>query len=64
MLTEEGFDTKTVADYLGQATEKMARHYSRDANLTRKMQTNGEKMDEALQNRAEKCLTFPKKCLT
>lgn len=37
ILAEMGFDERTIADYLGQKTTEMARHYSRRADKTRKM---------------------------
>ncbi|MEN9925766.1 MAG: hypothetical protein RL268_1892 [Pseudomonadota bacterium] len=37
ILAEMGFDDRTVADYLAQKTEAMARHYSRRANKERKL---------------------------
>lgn len=37
ILSEMGKDDRTIADYLGQKTEMMARHYSRRANKQRKM---------------------------
>ncbi len=46
-MSEEGFNTRTIADALGQRTEAMAQHYSRDADLTRKMSAVVEKFDEA-----------------
>lgn len=37
ILAEMGFDERTIADYLGQKTIEMARHYSRRANKVKKM---------------------------
>ncbi|MGO4831643.1 tyrosine-type recombinase/integrase, partial [Rhizobiaceae sp. 2RAB30] len=37
ILSEMGFDDRTIADMLSQKTEAMARHYSRRANKTRKL---------------------------
>lgn len=37
VLAELGFDERTIADYLGQKTIEMARHYSRRADRTRKL---------------------------
>lgn len=48
ILREEGFDNRTIADYLGQSTESMARHYSRGADLEAKMQNVGKRMDTAI----------------
>ncbi len=36
-LRELGYDKRTIADMLGQKTEAMAEHYSKDADLSRKM---------------------------
>jgi len=37
ILRESGFDERTIADYLGQRTIEMARHYSKGADLQPKM---------------------------
>jgi integrase len=37
ILAEMGYDERTIADLLGQKTIEMARHYSKTANLSRKM---------------------------
>ena len=50
ILREEGFDERTIADALGQKSESVARHYSRDADLTRKMAAVVESF-EAAENR-------------
>ncbi len=47
ILAEEGFDDRTIADALGQSTEAMARHYSRDADRSRKMAGVVRRMDVA-----------------
>ncbi len=54
ILREEGFDDRTIADVLGQKTEHMARHYSRDADLTQKMATVAERFDQAENKRRAK----------
>jgi integrase len=36
-LREAGYDLRTIADFLGQKTEGMAGHYSRRADLTKKL---------------------------
>lgn len=56
MLREEGFDDRTIADALGQSTETMARHYSRDADLTRKMIAVVERLDTAENARRTKAV--------
>jgi len=38
-LAEMGYDERTIADVLGQKTIEMARHYSRSADKSRKMET-------------------------
>lgn len=53
ILREEGFDNRTIADYLGQSTESMARHYSRGADLEIKMKQVGKQMDEAIIRRGK-----------
>ena len=47
ILAEEGFDNRTIADALGQATEAMAKHYSRDADRTRVMQGVVRRLDRS-----------------
>ena len=47
ILAEEGFDDRTIADVLGHATEAMARHYSREADRTRKMKGVVRRLDLA-----------------
>jgi hypothetical protein len=37
ILAEMGYDDRTIADMLGQKNTEMARHYSRRADRTRKM---------------------------
>ena len=54
ILREEGFDERTIADALGQKSESMARHYSRDADLTQKMTTVVESFDAAENRRRTK----------
>lgn len=44
-ISENGFDDRTVADALGQSTEKQAAHYTRGANLRRKMKGVVDKLD-------------------
>jgi integrase len=46
-LRELGFDTRTIADMLGQKTEAMAAHYSRTADLSTKLQDAVDRMAEA-----------------
>jgi len=52
-LRELGFDTRTIADMLGQKTESMAMHYSQDADLQAKLKPAVEKMESAEKTRTE-----------
>ncbi|TQV80366.1 tyrosine-type recombinase/integrase [Denitrobaculum tricleocarpae] len=54
ILAEEGFDASTIADALGHATEEMARHYMRHANLKKKMTGVVKVFDVALNERRPK----------
>lgn len=62
-LSELGYDDRTIADMLGQKSEGMAAHYSRDANLINKLAPAISRMEErekdrrAVSNFSEKCLT-------
>ncbi len=42
VLAEQGFSLRTIANALGQSSEAMARHYSRDADLSGEMSKVGE----------------------
>ncbi len=46
-LAEEGFDDRTIADFLGQKTTAMAQHYSNRANRSRKLAPVVASMDAA-----------------
>lgn len=61
ILREEGFDDRTIADVLGQKTEHMARHYSRDADLTQRMAAVAERFDQAENKRRAKVVELPEK---
>jgi tryptophan 2,3-dioxygenase len=50
-LRELGFDTRTIADMLGQKSESMTAHYSRDADLHEKLKPAVEKMEIAEETR-------------
>lgn len=50
ILREEGFDTRAIADALGQKTTAMAEHYSKSADLQKKMIGVGDALERA-QNR-------------
>lgn len=51
-MAELGWDDRAVADALGQATEKQAAHYTRRANLRRKMAAVVESLEERKQKRS------------
>ena len=42
-----GFDLRTIADLLGQQTEAMAAHYSRSADLSRKLEAVVQTLERA-----------------
>ena len=44
-LREAGYDLRTIADFLGQKTEGMAGHYSKRADLTKKLQGIAQAID-------------------
>lgn len=50
-LRELGFDNRTIADMLGQKSENMAAHYSRDADLHDKLKPAVEQMEIAEETR-------------
>lgn len=52
-LRELGFDTRTIADMLGQKSESMAMHYSQGADLQEKLKPAIEKMEIAEKTRTE-----------
>ena len=52
-LRELGYDTRTIADMLGQKSESMAAHYSRDADLHEKLKPAVEKMEIAEETRTK-----------
>lgn len=51
-MAELGWDNRAVADALGQATEKQAAHYTRRANLKRKMTAVVESLEEQRQKKS------------
>jgi hypothetical protein len=51
ILSELGYDERTIADALGQKTIEMARHYAKGANLTRKMRGVVKNFDAELARR-------------
>jgi integrase len=54
ILAEMGMDERTIADYLGQKTIEMARHYSRRADKRRKNDAVVLSLDEEVKRRAKK----------
>lgn len=52
-LRELGYDTRLIADMLGQSSESMAAHYSRDADLHEKLKPAVEKMELAEETRTK-----------
>lgn len=52
-LRELGFDTRMIADMLGQKSESMAMHYSQDANLQEKLKPAVQRMETAEKQRTE-----------
>lgn len=54
ILAEAGLDDQTIADFLGQGTVQMARHYSKGAKLDRKMKDAARKFDAAVNDRRTK----------
>lgn len=54
ILAEMKFDDRTIADYLGQKTEAMARHYSKRANRTRKLNAVVKVFDKEVNRRRTK----------
>ena len=56
ILRESGFDERTIADYLGQKTIEMARHYSRGADLKPKMRGVVSEFDVELSKRRNRAV--------
>lgn len=54
ILSEMGMDERTIADYLGQKTIEMARHYSRRADKRQKLNAVVLSLDEEVKRRAKK----------
>ena len=52
-LGELGFDNRTIADMLGQKSESMAAHYSRNADLLNKLQPAVDQMTWAEETRTK-----------
>jgi len=54
ILAEMGMDERTIADVLGQKTIEMARHYSRRADKSRKMETVVKNFEQEVGRRKTK----------
>ena len=54
ILREIGYDERTIADALGQATIEMARHYAKGADLRPKMRGVVTSFDSELNKRRTK----------
>lgn len=54
ILSEMGMDERTIADYLGQKTIEMARHYSRRADKRQKLNAVVLSLDAEVKRRAKK----------
>jgi integrase len=54
ILSEMGMDERTIADYLGQKTIEMARHYSRRADKRKKLNAVVHDFDKEVKRRAKK----------
>jgi len=54
VMREMGYDERTIADALGQKTTQMARHYSRGADLEKKMIPVGAALDAEWNKRRTK----------
>lgn len=52
-MRQLGFDTRTIADMLGQETEGMAGHYSREADLEPKLRGVVKKLDQHTHRKAQ-----------
>ena len=56
ILREAGADTRTIADALGQKTESMAQHYSRGADLSKKMDLVAKSFGHEVNSRRTKAV--------
>jgi len=57
-LAEMGYDERTIADVLGQKTIEMARHYSRSADKSKKVESAVIKLGAAMNKRRTKLSNF------
>ena len=59
-LRELGYDTRTIADVLGQATEAMAEHYASEADLTLKLGSVVRHLERSMAPKAPRRKAAPK----
>ena len=60
LLREDGMSNAQIADLLGQKTERMAQHYSRDANLVERNRKTGAALQNVIENRTGVVKPFTK----
>jgi len=60
LLREEGRTKGEIADFLGQKTERMAHHYSRDADLAAKNMTTAATLQDVIEKRTAVVKPFGK----
>lgn len=53
ILREAGYTPRQVADYLGQKTESMAIHYSRDADMAERNRAASSELDAEIERRTK-----------
>lgn len=61
LIREAGFDDRTAADALGQATEAMARRYNRHADVSQKLDSVVVKLDQIEAEKRTKLSNHPRK---
>ncbi len=60
ILREAGYTPRQVADFLGQKTESMAIHYSRDADMAERNRLAASALDSEIERRTKVVKPFPK----
>jgi integrase len=60
ILREVGYQPRQIADYLGQKTESMAIHYSRDADMAERNRATVSLLDSEIERRTKVVKPFPK----
>lgn len=60
ILREAGMHPREVADFLGQKNERMAQHYSRNANLAERNRKASSVLDSEIERRTKIVKPFPK----